>query len=77
MYLCFYILFYIHEMLGIYCTCLLDLYVAGQETVLLWCNFEVFLHSLHHFQMAVINLVCFSDLCLMVLISCRTCVGEG
>ena len=51
--------------------------MAGQEAVLLWCNFEVILHSLHHHQMAVINLVCFAALGLMSLISCRTCSTEG
>ena len=64
-------------MLDIYHTCLWDLYVAGQEAVLLWCKSEVFLHSLHHHQMAVIKLVCFSGLCLMVLTSRRTCLAEG
>ena len=66
-----------NQMLGIYYTCLWDLYVTGQEAVLLWCNFEVFLHSLHHQQMVIINPVCFSGLCLVVLISCRTCSTEG
>ena len=55
-------------MVGIYHTCLWNLNVAGQEAVLVWCNSEVFLHSLHHYQIVVIGVICFSGLCLMVLI---------
>ena len=64
-------------MLGIYHTCLLNLYVAGQEAVLICCSFEVFLHSFYDHQMAVVYLLDFSALCLVVLISCRTCSTEG
>ena len=64
-------------MLGDYHTCLWDLYVGGQEAVVLWCSFEVFLYSLHHHWTAVIDLVCFSGLCLVVLTICRTCSAEG
>ena len=34
--------------------------MAGQRVQLLWYMFEVLLHSLHHYHMAVINLVCFT-----------------
>ena len=35
------------------------------------------MHSLHHCQVAVIDLVCFAGVCLMLLISCRTCSVVG
>ena len=60
-----------------YHTCSWDLNVAGQETGLLWLNFEVLLHSLHCHQMGVIDLICFADVCLMSLISYRTCSAGG
>ena len=65
------------EGLDIYHTCSWDVTVAGQEAGLLWCNFEVLLHSLHHHWMAVIDLVHFPGVCLMLLISCRACYAGG
>ena len=46
-------------------------------TWLLWCNFEAFLHCLHHHQMAVNDLVCLVCVCLMFSISCRISSAEG
>ena len=51
--------------------------MAWQEAVLFWCSFPVSLHIFHHHQMAVIDFVCFSGLCLVVSIRFRTCSTQG
>ena len=43
------------ERLDMYHTCFWDINVAVQEAGLIWCNFEVLLHSLCHCQMVVIE----------------------
>ena len=65
------------EGLDIYGTCSWDVNVTWQEAGLLWCNLECLLHSLHCHWMAVIDLVYFAGMCLMLLISCRTCSAGG
>ena len=46
-------------------------------TWLLWCDFEAFLHCLHHWWMAVNDLVCLVCVCLMFSISCRISSAGG
>ena len=54
-----------------YFICSLGMNVGGVEMRLLWCDFQVFLHHLHHHWMAVNDLVYLVCVYLMLSISCK------